>query len=187
MAAQSPDEPLQDKPTDFGAQLEAIRDEIAAVSRQVSDYVASRAGEAQEYVAGRAGEAQEIASRTVDRVQEAIERNPLAAVAVAAGAGLAVAVLFTSLRRSSRRDWSTWSAPEITRRDFQELARDLSESVRGAYDRAASGRTYADVGDRLLEFLSNLSRSLPQPVASAMAAAGEKLSAGMKSRPNGGT
>jgi len=154
---------------DTGQAIESLKQELSRVSGQVQNYLKENARQMGDKV-------QEQTSQATEAVHERIRANPLAAVGIATGVGLAVGLLVLGSRHSGRnRDWrerfangdfGNWRPRDATR----EL-RKLRAAIEDGFEHARARSGDPALLDRFTHALSNL---LNSSTASSMASAGTR-------------
>ncbi|MBU2531620.1 MAG: hypothetical protein KKB37_02680 [Alphaproteobacteria bacterium] len=125
-------------------QLDALRDEIAALSSAARTY-AEQAGSSVSRTA-RSG---------VGGMKKSIGRNPSASMLLAAGLGASLALLVPrrSLRRPSAHRLSSDHVPRLTNYNYDLTG--LTHAVERAIERAAPRERYVAAGNRISETVAD--------------------------------
>ena len=96
--------PVEDASQDFAADLAALRDDVTKLSASISEFIRTQTASTansvfdamdntRQKVAETAGRAQGRVAEASSDLEATIERNPLAAVLIALGAGILVGLL----------------------------------------------------------------------------------------------
>ena len=95
--------PVEEASQDFTADLASLRDDVAKLSSSLSEFIRTHSAatttvsdvvdNAQQKISGTATKAQNRVTGATTDLEATIERNPLAAVLIALGAGIIVGLL----------------------------------------------------------------------------------------------
>lgn len=127
------------------ATLAELRDSVASLAKDIAAIAEKRTRGARDAATG-------AAEASAAELRKTIRRQPIVAMAVAVGAGAIIALALTprSSRRASTSRWVGW-VPPVTRADLYDLADNIQRSVsRGALSMPSMTPAFERLVDAIL-------------------------------------